>query len=87
MKGLGRKSASTLALIGCSWEYLMLHIARQFQAGMSWENYGLWELDHKQPCASFNLTIPEQQRICFNWCNIQPLWKTDNRRKSDKLVA
>ena len=35
------------------------------------------------PCASFDLTDPEQQRQCFHYTNLQPLWAADNIRKSD----
>jgi hypothetical protein len=54
---------------------------------MSWGNYGLhgWHVDHIIPCASFDLTDPEQQRQCFHYTNLQPLWAEDNLRKSDKL--
>ena len=35
-------------------------------------------------CTSFDLTNLEQQRLCFNYTNLQPLWATDNLSKSDK---
>ena len=52
---------------------------------MSWDNYGEWHIDHIVPCASFDLSDPNQQRICFNFRNLQPLWAKDNQRKQDKL--
>jgi len=50
---------------------------------MSWDNYGYrgWHIDHIRPCASFDLTDPEQQRECFHYTNLQPLWWQDNLRK------
>jgi hypothetical protein len=79
------KSASTGSLIGCSGVELMAHLEAQFLPGMSWENHGEWEIDHIKPCASFDLTDPAQQRECFNYTNLQPLWRRENRQKKDRL--
>ncbi len=83
----GTKSATTLKLLGCSVEELRRHLESRFTGGMSWENYGEWHIDHRRPCAAFDLTDPEQQRQCFNWSNLQPLWAKDNLRKSSKMEA
>jgi hypothetical protein len=48
---------------------------------MTRENHGLWHVDHIRPCASFDLTDPEQQAICFHYTNLQPLWAIDNIKK------
>jgi hypothetical protein len=80
----GSKSASTLELLGCSCHQLLAHLANQFAPGMSWDNYGEWHIDHIRPCASFDLLDPEQQRQCFHWSNLQPLWAADNIRKHAK---
>lgn len=80
------KSATTLELLGCSAEQLKQHLEKQFQPGMTWENYGPkgWHIDHKKPCASFNLADPTQQRECFHFSNLQPLWALDNIKKGDR---
>lgn len=83
MKG-DLKSDRTFNLIGCSVGKLREYIENQFRDGMTWENFGEWQVDHIKPCASFNLTIPEQQRKCFNYKNLQPLWANENRFKSDR---
>lgn len=80
------KSGLTLTLVGCSWTELRSHLERQFQPGMSWENYGKWQVDHRAPCASFDFRDPRQQAACFHFSNLQPLWAVDNRRKGSKLV-
>lgn len=79
-----RKCERTLRLLGCSIAELREHLARQFKPGMTWENYREWEIDHIRPCASFNFTRREDQRECFHFSNLQPLWKHDNRAKSCK---
>lgn len=83
LKGIW-KSSRTLDLLGCSIEQLKQHLSEQFTPGMSWDNYGEWHIDHIRPCASFDLTDPEQQRQCFNYTNLQPLWAVENRYKRDK---
>jgi hypothetical protein len=80
----GSKSASFAQLVGCTVPDLMDHLAGLFTDGMTWENHGEWHIDHIRPCASFDLTDPEQQRQCFHYTNLQPLWAVDNILKSDK---
>ena len=81
------KSNSVISLVGCSIEDLKKHIEKQFTVGMSWENYGVkgWHMDHIIPCSYFDLSDPEQQKQCFHYANIQPLWASDNLKKSNKL--
>lgn len=82
------KSEATQKLIGCPVELLCLLLESQFQAGMTWANYGpVWHVDHVRPCASFNLSDPEQQRKCFHWSNLQPLWAEKNFRKGAKCLS
>jgi hypothetical protein len=82
-KGGDKQQSWTKAMLGCDRETFLLHLQSQFKRGMNWNNYGrVWEVDHITPCSSFDLTDPEQQRICFHYRNHQPLYKTENRRKS-----
>jgi len=82
-----QKSAKTIELLGCSIEFLKQHLESQFKEGMNWKNHTIngWHIDHIYPCASFNLSKPEEQQICFHWSNLQPLWWYDNLNKRDKL--
>jgi len=84
------KSLPTMFLVGCAIDYLMYHLQSQFKKGMSWDNYGSgkngkgmteWHIDHIKPCASFDLSKPEEQRKCFHYSNLQPLWAYENLRK------
>lgn len=83
----GIKSASVLKLTGCSLLELKKHLESQFDEGMTWDNYGYygWHIDHIIPCASFNLTREEEQKKCFHYTNLQPLWSKDNIRKGAKI--
>ena len=82
-----KKTIKTFDLIGCSIVDLRIHFEKQFQTGMTWENHGYygWHIDHIRPISSFDLTDPEQQKLCFHYSNLQPLWAKDNLKKAAKL--
>lgn len=86
----GYKSISTVRLLDCSIEFLKKHLESQFKPGMNWKNHGTgnndrgmqeWHIDHIRPCKSFDLSKPEEQRKCFNYKNLQPLWAVENLKK------
>jgi hypothetical protein len=78
------KCKHTLELIGCNITQLKNHLSSQFKDNMNWNNYGRkgWHIDHIKPCASFNLADPNQQKMCFHYTNLQPLWWLDNCKKN-----
>lgn len=78
------KSKTTLDLLGCSFQDVFDHISKQFQVGMTWENYGKWHVDHKYPL-SLAKSTEELEKLC-HYSNLQPLWAIDNVRKSNKLI-
>jgi hypothetical protein len=81
--------SSTRELIGCSPQKLKVYLEALFLPGMSWDNYGsgdtCWHIDHIIPCCSFNLMDPDDQKRCFNYTNLQPLWARDNMKKHNKV--
>lgn len=84
VKGV-KKSARTGQLLGCTISELRAHLESKFRPGMTWENYGpVWHVDHVRPCASFDLLDPAQQRECFHYTNLQPLFAEENLRKGAK---
>lgn len=86
-KSKTKKTNRTLELIGCSIGFLKSYLADKFIGDMSWENYGYrgWHIDHIIPCSAFDLTKEEEQKKCFHYTNLQPLWAEDNMAKHDKL--
>ena len=76
-----KKSKKTMELLGCSITFLRSYLEAQFTEGMTWSNI---HIDHIRPCASFDLTDPEQQRECFHYSNLQPLFAIDNMKKGAK---
>lgn len=96
LRGLKAQSAEkkhrSIDYLGCTIEELVEHLEGQFQEGMGWNNYGnpngdhteCWHVDHIRPCVSFDLTDEDQQRVCFHYSNLQPLWAKDNLSKGGK---
>jgi hypothetical protein len=86
LKGL-RKSETTDVLLGCTRQELLSHLTAKFKEGMSLENYGPngWHIDHIVPCASFDLSDPIPQRMCFSYTNLQPLWAMENVEKGARI--
>ena len=81
------KHHSAIELIGCSIEEYTIYLENQFHPDMNWSNHGdIWEIDHIIPCASFDLTISDEQKKCFHYTNTQPLFKSDNRSKGSKII-
>jgi hypothetical protein len=67
---------------GCNRKELGAYLESKFKPGMSWSNYGLWEIDHIKPLSK----AKNEEEMCLrcHFSNLQPLWKEENRRKSNK---
>lgn len=78
-----KKSFPTLNLLGCEINYLKQYIESLWLEGMNWDNHGLfgWHIDHIKPINTFDLTDPEQQKQCFHYTNLRPLWYQDNLKR------
>jgi hypothetical protein len=72
-------------IIGCDPSTLQIHLEGQFMEGMTFNNYGEWEVDHIIPVSYFKLDNINNIKRCFGHNNLQPLWRHDNRTKSNKL--
>lgn len=81
------KSGSAIRDLGCSILELKVHLEKQFTDNMSWDNWGIngWHIDHIIPLSQFDLTNHEQFLKACHYTNLQPLWATDNLKKSSKL--
>lgn len=83
-----KKNTKTETILGASFDICKLHIEKKFTKGMNWSNYGKgegrWNIDHKIPLASAN-TEEDLIKLC-HYTNLQPLWETENMKKSDKIL-
>ena len=69
-------------------EQLITHLELQFKDDMSWDNYGIWHVDHKLPITSFDIQEMGDEEFMRCWCldNLQPMWGEENIRKSNKIL-
>lgn len=79
------KAGRTEELLGCTAKELKSYLESLFKTGMTWDNYGVmgWHVDHVISCWRFDLTDPEEQKKCFHYTNLQPLWRDENLAKRD----
>jgi hypothetical protein len=71
----------------CSIEELEIYLKNKLIDNMTFENYGEWEVDHIIPVSSFDFSKKENIFKCFNYKNLQPLWKNENRSKFNKICC
>jgi hypothetical protein len=78
------KVNKTEQILGCSFEDFRIYIEVKFQKGMTFENHGLWHLDHIIPLKTAKT---QEDVIRLNhYTNFQPLWAKDNLSKSAKII-
>jgi hypothetical protein len=83
-----RKTFKTNQILGCTNSFFIDYLKSKFKDGMTLENHGKfgWHIDHIIPCAAFDLSDLEQQKQCFHFTNLQPLWWYENLSKKDKII-
>ena len=81
------KVGSSIKDLGCTLDELKTHLESKFTNNMSWDNYGRkgWHIDHIIPLSSFDLSKEEDFKKACHYTNLQPLWWTDNLKKSNKI--
>ena len=67
--------------IGCSKDFLTKWL--KFQ-NKNWA-LPIYQIDHIIPLNKFDLHNPNEQEIAFHWTNLQPLLKSKNLQKKDKI--
>ena len=72
-------------LVGYTLGKLKQRLSVNFKKGMTFENYGLWHIDHKKPISWFKYEKVEDQAFKDCWClaNLQPLWASENMSKNN----
>lgn len=83
------KGGSTFSALPYTPSDLVEHIEKQFDETMTWENYGTyWEVDHIYPQSLLPYDSFDHPNFhkCWALDNLQPLEKSVNRAKSNKIL-
>ena len=75
---------STVEKLGYSLEDFKKHIESKFKDGMTWENHGLWHIDHIKPVSKFKVLTYDDAKKINELKNLQPLWAKENLSKGDR---
>jgi ribosomal protein S14 len=81
-----KNKKSTFDILGYSVDELKVHLESSFKEGMSWDNYGEWEIDHITPDSWFQYNSTDDEGFKNSWAldNLQPLWKHENIAKGNR---
>jgi len=83
----GKNGKSWEKIIGYTLRDLMNHLEQLFKAGMSFDNYGKWHIDHIIPRSlwKFKSYNCKEFKQCWALANLQPLWAFDNLSKGNRI--
>lgn len=81
------KCGNIWELLGYGFKELTEHLEGRFVEGMTWANYGQWEIDHIIPRSFFRPKSPDdvEFRMCWRLENLRPLWRKQNGHRKKKL--
>ena len=81
------KNGRTEKILGYTRAELTTHIEKQFTKGMSWDNHGVWHIDHIVSISQFIKEGVTDPKIINALSNLKPIWAKDNLKKNAKLES
>lgn len=82
---IGRLNSTSKSQMSYTPEDLKDHLTKHFKPGMSWENYGDWQIDHTIPIAHYVREGILDPEIVNALSNIRPLWRDENLKKAASI--
>lgn len=80
------KNHTTFELLGYRPDQFKTHIESNFIKGMSWDNYGVWHIDHKYPISRYISDGIKDPSTINHLDNLIPMWAEDNLDKSSMTL-
>lgn len=76
-------------ILGYSITEIREHLEALFKPGMSWDNMREWHIDHITPHSwlPYTSTSDGNFKILWSLYNLQPLWKEENLKKSNRFAG
>jgi hypothetical protein len=68
-------------MTGCTSDTFYHHFNELFEEGMTWLNYGDWQIDHIFPLAAVDSSDTSSILGAFNYMNLRPVWAPANSTK------
>ncbi len=68
-------------MTGCTSDTFYHHFNGLFEEGMTWLNYGEWQIDHIFPLAAVDPADVSSILGAFNYRNLRPVWAAQNSKK------
>lgn len=78
-------SGKAVEELGCSIKFFKEYFESKFKEGMSWNNWGEWQIDHIYPISKVDLTDYSQLLKVSHYTNLQPLWPSENISKGNSV--
>ena len=83
---INKSNLHSKSLYGCSIHFLNAWIEYQYDDKMNNSNHGIyWHYDHVLPISRFDMNDEDELKTIWNWKNLRPLEKIENKIKSDKI--
>lgn len=82
-----KERGRTALELGYTCEELRYNLEQKFSAGMSWDNYGEWHIDHKEPIHRMVGRGIKDAKIINGFDNLVPMWADHNLSKGSKLLC
>lgn len=82
------KTDRSIAYLGISIGRYRKYLEGLFKEGMTWDNFGEWQIDHIVPVMYGDKTPDiEVVKKRLHYTNTQPMWAKDNTRKGKRYIG
>jgi hypothetical protein len=83
------KTDHSINYLGITIQEYRDYLESKFEDGMSWDNYGEWQIDHIIPLRYDKEGEPTMEDTIkrLHYTNTQPLWAEDNMSKGNRRIG